>query len=394
TAMEYVVVPGGETGLVAAGVEVTLVAVNGIQHGPGGGGGGGYVLVSNVTAATALTGGVAGLTNAGGATQVYGAAAGGDGEAQTVATALIPPSAGRLPVSCLPALTATKVTSTPAATSPVSPPGTTTYSIAVANAAGRGDARGIVLYDPSLPGGSATVAVPPTPTAAFSVAPAACVLSARTSTAEPASGSTSTFTAGTFSLPGGCSMTYTFAVNVPVTLPNGTYNNSAVAWFADPSDSSGTRTVTAALPPAAAGLAANTAFTTGGAAGGANYNGNAAGNTADDIRVQRLAELQVSKTDGVTGLAAGAQTAYTLTVANLGPADGSGTILRDVPAAGLTCTAVSCSGVTGSAACPAAGTVTMANLLSPPGPGIVLASLPANSSITFVVSCGVAATGQ
>ena len=174
-------------------------------------------------------------------------------------------------------------------------------------------------------------------------------------------------------------------------MPNGTYSNSALTWFVDPSVSTG-RTVTAVLPPAAAGLAANTAFTTGGAVGGSNYDGNNAANTGDDIRVQRSANITITKTNAVAALVAGSTTSYTVTIANLGPADASGAVFTDPATAGLSCTAVTCVTSGGAAVCPAGVNIT--NLQSPPGSGITLTSLPAASSLSFVVTCGVTATGQ
>ena len=371
--------------------------INGQIHGPGGGGGGGYIFASNTLGITnGVTGGIAGLSDVGAGTNTaYGAGPGSGGSSFSVINTALPANAGGLPANCLPALTTSKVTLTPAATSPIVPPGTTTYSVVVANPAGKGDARGINFYDPSLPGGSVTVANPPTPTVTFSVAPSACALATRTAVLNPANGATSTFSMGTFNLPGGCTATYTFAAVVPLTVPNGTYSNSALAFFTDPTDSSGSRTVTTALPPAASGLVANTAFTTGGAVAGSNYDGNLAANTADDIRVQRSANLQITKTNGVSALTAGGTTSYTVTVSNLGPSDASGAVLKDPAVTGLSCTSVVCSGTTGTAVCPAAANVTLANLQSPPGTGIVLNNaFPANSSISFVVSCGVTATGQ
>lgn len=366
--------------------------INGIQHGPGGGGGGGFLVTSlglGITANT-LTGGAAGLTNRGGATVAYGAGAGAAGAATTIVNTGLPANAGGLPANCLPALTTTKVTSTPAATAPVSPPGTTTYSIVVSNAAGRGDVRGATLYDPSLPGGTATVANPPVPAVSFSAVPVVCGLGTRTATIDPANGAITALRAGTFSLPGGCTLTYTFTVSVPITVPNGTYSNSALVFFLDPTDTSGSRTVTTALPPAAAGLTANTSFTTGGAVGGSNYDGNNVANTGDDIRVQRQADLQVSKTNGLTSVVAGSTVSYTLTFSNLGPADASGAVIKDPVAAGVSCTTLTCATVSGSAVCPLPASVTVANLQ---GAGITLSTFPGNSSITFVLGCGVTATG-
>lgn len=371
--------------------------INGTIHGPGGGGGGGYTFASSALGiASAVLGGVAGLTNVGGATPAtYGAAPGANGSGFVVNNTTLPVAAGGLPANCLPALTTTKTTSTPAATSPIAPPGTTTYSIVVANAAGKGDARGINFYDPTLPGGSVTVAIPPAPTVTFSVAPSSCLLSTRTAVVNPVNGATSTFTMGTFNLPGGCTATYSFAATIPASMPNGTYSNSALSFFTDPTDTTGSRTVTTALPPAAAGLVANTSFTTGGAVAGSNYDGNLAANTADDIRVQRSANLQIFKTNGVTTLVAGSTTSYTVTVTNLGPSDVAGALLKDPAVPGLVCTSVTCASTTGAAVCPTPANVSLANLQSPPGAGITLDNtFPANSSITFALQCGVTATGQ
>ena len=369
--------------------------VNGTIHGPGGGGGGGYTVASNpLSISSIVLGGVAGLTNAGSTTQAaYGAGSGAGGSGFAADSLTLPANVGGIPANCLPALVTTKVTSTPAATSSVNAPGSTTYSIVVANAAGKGDARGLTIYDPSLPGGTATVANPPLPSFAFSTLPTICALGSRTAVVDPANGATNALTAGTFSLPGGCTLTYTFTVNTPSTLPNGTYSNSALSWFIDPTVSTG-RTVTAALPPAASGLAANSAFTkaAGVTVGGSNYDGNNAANTGDDIRVQRSANISITKTNGVTALVAGSTTSYTVTVANLGPADASGSIFKDPASAGLSCTAVTCTVAGGAAVCPAGVNIT--NLQSPPGAGITLTSLPAASSLSFVVTCGVTATGQ
>lgn len=390
---------GGIVVLASSGTIASVQAVggqggdiNGTVHGPGGGGGGGFRVTSTGLAITAstLAGGVAGLTNRGGTPTAYGAGAGTAGAAATVANTGLPNNAGGLPANCLPALTTIKTTSTPASTTPVSPPGTTTYSIVVANGAGRGDVLGAILYDPSLPGGTATVANPPLPTVSFSAAPSACGLGTRTATIDPANGTITALRAGTFSLPGGCTLTYTFTVNIPITVPNGTYSNSALAFFLDPTDTTGTRTVTTALPPAATGLTANTAFTTGGTVGGSNYDGNNVANTGDDVRVQRQANLQAVKNDGFTTVAAGSTATYTLTFSNLGPADASGAVVADPAATGLSCSAVTCTAVTGAAVCPVAENVTIANLQ---GAGITLNTLPANSSVAFLVTCGVRATG-
>ena len=116
-------------------------------------------------------------------------------------------------------------------------------------------------------------------------------------------------------------------------------------------------------------------------------------NTSDTTNINfgiaQAANLTVSKTNGTTTLAAGTTSNYTLTVSNLGPADASGAVVRDIPGAGLSnCSVISCAPVgLPAATCPAV----LANLLTPGG--ALIPSLPAGSSLSFVVRCAVSATG-
>lgn len=104
----------------------------------------------------------------------------------------------------------------------------------------------------------------------------------------------------------------------------------------------------------------------------------------------RTANLAVSKANGTASLVAGQSTTYTLTASNAGPSDADGAVLIDPVAAGLVCTSVSCTAVTGAAVCPAPPGVTTAALQ---GAGIVLPTVPMGSSLTFSVACTVSATG-
>jgi uncharacterized repeat protein (TIGR01451 family) len=100
-----------------------------------------------------------------------------------------------------------------------------------------------------------------------------------------------------------------------------------------------------------------------------------------------MANLQVSKTNGTTTLAAGATTTYTVTFSNFGPGDASGAIVQDTPSTGLSnCSVLSCNPA-GGAACPG----TPANLLAPST--TTLPTFPSSSSVTFSVRCGVSSTG-
>ena len=101
----------------------------------------------------------------------------------------------------------------------------------------------------------------------------------------------------------------------------------------------------------------------------------------------RSANLAISKSNGVNTLVAGSTTTYTLSVTNVGPSDGDGTVLKDPLVTGLNCTQVTCT-ASGGASCPA---VSIASLQ---GAGISLPVLPSSSSLTFSLVCGVTATGQ
>lgn len=375
--------------------------IAGQTHGPGGGGGGGVLLYSgamSAPASTLLTGGAAGLTQvgAGGSGVAYGAAAGSDGVVNTVSNTSLPADAGGLISSCLPSLTTTKITSIPAATTALIPPVTTTYTIVVSNASGAADARNLQIYDPSLPGaGSVTVVSAGGPTATLSTSPSVCGLASRTSSLDFTAGTSSGLTANAWTLPGGCSLSYTFAVFVTSTMAVGTYSNSAFSTFQDPTTPT-SRTLTTALPADAVtlGYTANTSTASGLTLTGANYNGTTTSNVGEDIKIQPSANLQITKSNGVTTLTAGQTISYTITVSNLGPSSANGAVVKDTPSSGLDCTgAVSCTVVSGaSSLCTSVTpTLTASNLL---GSGLTLSSFPPNSTMSFVLTCGVTATGN
>jgi uncharacterized repeat protein (TIGR01451 family) len=103
--------------------------------------------------------------------------------------------------------------------------------------------------------------------------------------------------------------------------------------------------------------------------------------------IQRIANLTISKTNGVSTVVAGGTTAYTITVANLGPSSADGAVVADPAAVGLSCTSVSCNVASGSAACPAP--LTLAAFQA----GAAIPAFPANSSLVFVLNCDITATG-
>jgi Domain of unknown function DUF11 len=118
---------------------------------------------------------------------------------------------------------------------------------------------------------------------------------------------------------------------------------------------------------------------------------NPANNQAqDDDFVRGTASLSISKSNAVNTVTAGGTTSYTVTVSLTAGAQVNGAIMKDPVAAGLSCTAVTCTAVVGATSCPSAASTTIAALQ---GAGIVLPSMSAPSSISFNVVCGVRATG-
>ena len=96
--------------------------------------------------------------------------------------------------------------------------------------------------------------------------------------------------------------------------------------------------------------------------------------------------LSITKTNAVGTVTAGSTTIYTITVNNNGPNSADGAVVTDPIAAGLNCTAVSCS-AGGGATCPASPTISGLQA------GLAVPVFPASSSLVFLVDCGVTATG-
>jgi uncharacterized repeat protein (TIGR01451 family) len=106
-----------------------------------------------------------------------------------------------------------------------------------------------------------------------------------------------------------------------------------------------------------------------------------------NTRVSPSANLSVSKTNGVSSVAAGATTVYTVTFVNGGPSDASGALVRDFPSTNLiNCSVLTCTG-TGGADC---GTPTFTALNTS---GYSLPTFPANSTVTLRLQCSANATG-
>ena len=101
------------------------------------------------------------------------------------------------------------------------------------------------------------------------------------------------------------------------------------------------------------------------------------------------AAVSIAKSGPAT-VNAGATLSYSLVVSNAGPADASGSLIKDPAVANFTATAVSCSAASGGAQCPAAGLLTLTNLQ---GAGVSVAAFPSGSSLTLSVS-GTAGDGS
>ncbi|GGS39857.1 DUF11 domain-containing protein [Deinococcus knuensis] len=203
-------------------------------QGPGGGGGGGAVmLATGVTVTANVSGGAAGLnTPVDGVTNTYGSQSGAGGVGQVA----YENEGAPLPGLCIPELTVTKATTTPTR---FTNSADATYTLNVMNAAGRSDAQQFTLRDPALPTG-------------FSFARTVNVTltggATRTAPNEPAAGST-TPEWGTFTLPGGSSVTVTFDTTLSGPAP-GTYQNAAQGVYLDPQRTTETGAATVSYDPA------------------------------------------------------------------------------------------------------------------------------------------------
>jgi uncharacterized repeat protein (TIGR01451 family) len=208
-------------------------------------------------------------------------------------------------------------------------------------------------------------------------------------------------TATSFIVPSSGTVTFTMTVTIngggitpTLAFP---YQNSVTLSFLDPFRTAAATTVS---PTGASTFGNGTTVT------GSNY---AAGSSQqEDVRVIGSVPLAISKTNGITSptsIVAGTTFNYTITVANTGNTTGlslANAVLRDPPASGLVCTAVTCVVPGGSTSqCPAAPALTI-NALQVTGitipllnSGIPGATPPTTSPnrLAFVVTCGVSATG-
>src|SRR5438552_594170 len=154
-----------------------------------------------------------------------------------------------------------------------------------------------------------------------------------------------------------------------------------------------TYTVVASISPSATGTLTNTATVTAPAGATDTNPGNNSATDSDPLTaVAPVADLAITKTDGVTSVNAGGATIYTVVVSNAGPSSANGAVFTDPAVANLNATGVTCGSASGGAACPTVPNTTVALMQ---GAGIVIPTLPSGGSVTFTVNATVAsgATG-
>ncbi len=225
------------------------------------------------------------------------------------------------------------VTKTDGVTS-VNAAGTTTYTVTVSNAGPNSTTA--TLTDPAVTGLTKT-GVTCTAATGGAVCP----------TSPTVSGLESGLALG--KIPSGA--TLTFSVTANVTATSGSVSN----------------TVTVAVPST-------------------TIEPSTANNSATDTdTVTPVADLSVTKTDGVSSVNASGTTTYTIRVTNAGPSSVTGATLTDAAVAGLTVTSVACSGTPGQ--CSAAPTTAQLQA------GYALPALASGQFYELTVTGTVTATG-
>ena len=118
--------------------------------------------------------------------------------------------------------------------------------------------------------------------------------------------------------------------------------------------------------------------------------GNADYESVECVRTSTpMADLAISKSDGVTQYTPGQTLTYTIPVSSEGPSMANGAVFRDAAVANLTVTSVTCGSATGGAVCPSAGNTTVAAMQ---GSGIVIPTLPPGGKLVFTVKATVSAS--
>ncbi len=343
---------GSNTGNGTGNNSAVCGAYNNQPHGPGGGGGGGFVALSSASNATInVQGGANGTTSPSAtSTSPYGSSSSPGGyQINTVVSTDVP---GSSPSSlCYPLLTVTKVTNKANTVQG----GTTSYTIAVSNAAGYGTATGAVLAD-ALP---APLNLATTDTVSLAGG------AARTSVSNPAAGATVP-SWGVFTIPAGGSVAISFTVNVPAATPLGTLQNSASVTYDDPTRTGPGQTVTP-----------GGTYSTGDFVLGSNYNSTSS--AGEDVTVRQPATL--TKGFSPVSILAGGTTQLSIQVSNFNAVALAAASFTDSFPAGLTAVGGPVT-VTGSGCSGFAPAVIAAGATSFTQTG---GTVPANGTCTFAV---------
>jgi hypothetical protein len=297
----------------------------GSPHGPGGGGSGGFIAVTTATGvAINVQAGVNGTTAASAtSTAEYGSTASSGGyRIYTLQPTDIPGTGAN--ALCSPLLTVSKST----VKAETVRGGTTGYLITVTNASGYGTATGVVLSD-TLPGTPAQFTLASTDSITLTGN------AVRSSSSDPAAGSTA-LSWGTFTIPGGGSVTIRFTVTVPVTTSLDTYQNQATVLYNNPA--AGSPGATATISPGA------TYYTGGGVVPGSNYASGAT--TQEDVTVWAPATL--TKAFAPASIAAGVASTLSIVLSNSNSVPLNNAAFLDSYPAGVTNTATPGGVITGA----------------------------------------------
>ncbi|MFN8510486.1 MAG: DUF11 domain-containing protein [Deinococcaceae bacterium] len=200
-------------------------------EGPGGGGGGGFIISSGTIPSADVSGGqpgydpwVSASATRSGFGINYGSLAATGRVAQTnLLPSDVPGTQGS--AYCFPELTVSKSTSTPTRLLGQ----TATYTLTLSNAANKGTAQAVTLTDVLSPGLSFLSST------SVSLSGGAT----QTSATAPSLGATN-LSWGTFSLPGGSSVTFSFNALVANNAALATYQNGLTATYTDPQNSAST----------------------------------------------------------------------------------------------------------------------------------------------------------
>ncbi|MBX3673920.1 MAG: DUF11 domain-containing protein [Burkholderiales bacterium] len=329
----------------------------GSPHGPGGGGSGGYAALSG-TATVNLAGGVNGTTaTSPTSTAEYGSTTSVGGfNIVNLGPAQIP-GAG-VSSACFPVLTVTKSTATPY----VSAGAPATWTITVANQAGKGAADNVVIAD----------ALPANPNITYAATTAVTLAggATRPATANPVAG-TPTPSWGSFRIPGGGSVSITFTATVTAAVASGVYQNPATVTYLDP-----TRTAAQTVTPGGT-------YTAGGTVPGTNY---VAASTANEDITVINPPPSFTKSFAPSAITPGATAVMTIVVNNPNPLALTNAGFTDNYPPGLVNTAApggasSCGGTVTAAA----GGSTLA---------LTGATIPASGSCTITANVTITASGS